>query len=238
MADYVRVPYWLVDSLPNNISFQVGAKVHDFATAVRALMQANLEDNSTIILTAPTEAMGALTLRLAKLFNIRTIVLVGRSKQRLKAVQNLSTVQSEILVVDAQSWPESGFGALTGAVRRLAPEGIDAIIDYVPAGNMLAQILPALKMGGRVVHFGANLSALQVPLVALTGNCWSIVGSRANTRQDARDCIKRLADGETAVDDLITHSFSISEADRMLHMMETREEPMWLTVVKVDNSIQ
>ena len=37
LAEYVRVPHWLVDPLPESVSFDVAAKVHDLANALRAL---------------------------------------------------------------------------------------------------------------------------------------------------------------------------------------------------------
>jgi threonine dehydrogenase-like Zn-dependent dehydrogenase len=37
LAEYVRIPHWLAAPLPESISFDVAAKVHTLANAVRAL---------------------------------------------------------------------------------------------------------------------------------------------------------------------------------------------------------
>lgn len=85
LAEFVRAPHYLVDKLPDCVLFEVGAKVHDLATASRALKLADLRKASTIVLTAPTGAMGVLTLRLADICSVKHVILVGRSKRTARA---------------------------------------------------------------------------------------------------------------------------------------------------------
>ena len=58
VADFIRVPATLIDLLPDNVSFDVGAKVQDLANAVRALRAAELDPGSTVAITSSTGAMG------------------------------------------------------------------------------------------------------------------------------------------------------------------------------------
>ena len=37
LAEYVRAPWWQVDKLPDNVSFEVAAKLNHLATAARAI---------------------------------------------------------------------------------------------------------------------------------------------------------------------------------------------------------
>lgn len=233
MAEYVRVPYWTVDSLPDTVSFNVGAKVHDVATAFGALKMADLKTGSTVVLTAATGGMGTLTLRLAHLFPIDKIILVGRSQERLERVQKLTTVKTDIVALESAE-KSADEGRLASLLQSLAPKGIDALIDYIPDGDIITQILPALRVGGKFVHMAGNPTPLTgISLLAMMQKCWTTVGTRANTRSDALEILDLLAQGKIQVEDLITHKVSINEVDRMLELLQTRSEPSWLSVVNI-----
>lgn len=233
LAEYLRAPHYLVDKLPENISFEVAAKVHDLATASRALKLADLRKMSTIILTAPTGAMGTLTLRLAAIYSVRHIILVGRSNERLEQVRSLTSVKTSVLALEPSDGFDPASANLVGELKALAPEGIDAIIDYFPAGNVLNKILPALRTGGTLVHMGGNSAVLQMPLMVIMVNSWKVTGGRANTRLDVHECLEWLSTKQIDVEDLFTHKFKLSEIDQALDLLVTRKEPVWLSVVNV-----
>lgn len=233
LAEFVRAPHYLVDKLPGCISFEVAAKVHDLATASRALKLADLRKSSTIVLTAPTGAMGTLTLRLAAIYSVKHIILVGRSKARLEKVRSLTSAKTSVVALD----PSDGFDPettnLVGELKTLAPEGIDAIIDYFPAGNTLNKVIPALRIGGTLVHMGGNSAVLQMPLMVIMVNCWKVTGGRANTRLDVHECLEWLNTKKIDIEDLFTHKFKLSEIDQALDLLITRKEPAWLSVINM-----
>lgn len=233
LAEFVRAPHYLVDKLPDCISFEVAAKVHDLATASRTLKLADLRKGSTIVLTAPTGTMGTLTLRLAAIYSVRHVILVGRSKERLEQVRSLTSVKTSVLALE----PSDGFDPETadvvGELKNLAAEGIDAIIDYFPAGNVLNKIIPALRSGGALVHMGGNAAVLQVPLMVIMVNGWKVTGGRANTRLDAHECLEWLSTKQIEIEDLFTHKFKLSEIDQALDLLVARKEPAWISVVSV-----
>lgn len=156
LAEYVRVPHWLVDVLPDNVSFDVAAKVHDCGTVVRALTQAAVPLGGTLVVTAATGAMGAMgaaTIRLAPFFGVGRLILVGRSPERLDAVRELATLPTEtVALTDLGDWTTAQ--GLTRRLRELGPT--DAVLDYVPEGPAGIQALGALATGGALVHVGGN----------------------------------------------------------------------------------
>lgn len=233
LAEFVRAPHYLVDKLPDCVSFEVAAKVHDLATASRALKLADLRKASTIVLTAPTGTMGALTLRLAAIYSVRHIILVGRSKERLEQVRSLTSVRTSVLALEPSDGFDPETANLVGELKTLAPEGIDAIIDYIPAGNALDKVVPALRTGGALVHMGGNVAVLQMPLMVIMVNGWKVTGGRANTRLDVHECLEWLSTKQIDIEDLFTHKFKLSEIDQALDLLVTRKEPAWLSVVNV-----
>jgi len=232
LAEYLRIPYWLIDPLPDTVSFDVGAKVHDLANAVRALKCADLALGSTLVVTAATGTTGTATVKLAAHFGVARLVLVGRRADRLAPVAALAgDVPTDVVATEdlPAGWGEDH--GLTRALRAVAPGGADAVLDYVPEGDAGAQAMAALSTGGRFVHMGANSSPLPFPMIAMMVNCWRFVGTRANTRSDVQDVLNLLGSGTLRVDDLITHRFALSDIDRAVDTMQRREEPIWMAVV-------
>ncbi|SPO07559.1 uncharacterized protein DNG_10254 [Cephalotrichum gorgonifer] len=235
LAEYVRVPYWAVDPLPDHVSFEVGAKIHDIATALRVLKLADIQKDATIVVTSATGTMGTLTLRLAKMFSIKKIILVGRSEERLEKVRRLTSIETVVCPLPPLEEARSPTGPhlLAQKLRSLASEGIRAIIDYLPTGNHHAQILPALCTGGTFVHIGGNVMPLAIPMVVIMQRCWRIVGSRSHEREDTDQVLKWLAERRIEVEDLITHRFSLPEVDRAIEILESRSQPVWMSVIEV-----
>ncbi|MGW5876685.1 alcohol dehydrogenase catalytic domain-containing protein [Nocardiopsis terrae] len=232
LAEYVRVPHWLIDALPESLDFDVAAKVHDLANAVRAFKCADLPYGSTVVVTAATGTMGTATVKLAEHFGVAQLILVGRDRARLESVGQLSgDVPASVVVLSELPEDWAGNGALTSRLRELAPGGADAVIDFTPEGPATGQAMAALATGGTLVHMGANASALPLPPIALMVNCWRFVGTRACTRNDAREVLRLLETGALNVDDLITHRYALTDAIEAIDAMQRRDEPMWMTVI-------
>ncbi|WP_040691012.1 alcohol dehydrogenase catalytic domain-containing protein [Nocardia vinacea] len=232
LAEYVRVPHWLIDPLPDNVSFDVGAKVHDLANAVRILKLSDLPLGATVIVTAATGTMGTATIKLAEHFGVGRLILVARSADRLDSVTRLSrgvdvdTVALEELPAD---WESNG--GLTQRLRGLAPEGAHAVIDYIPTGPATGQTMTALATGGVIAHMGGNTTPIPVPPLGLMVNCWRFIGTRACTRNDALDVLKLLETGVLDAEELITQRFALVDTGTAVQQMQQRDHPMWMTVV-------
>jgi threonine dehydrogenase-like Zn-dependent dehydrogenase len=232
IAEYVRIPHWLADRVPESVSFDVAAKVHDLANALRALKCADLPQAATVVVTAATGTMGTATVRLAGHFGIARLVLVGRDADRLAAVAKLAgPIPTDLVATNdlADDWATTG--GLTRRLRELVPSGAHAVLDYIPDGPATAQAIGALATGGALVHMGANTAPLMLPSIALMINCARFVGTRACTRNDAREVLRLLESGSLVADDLITHRFALTDAIKGIDLMQRRAEPMWMTVV-------
>ncbi|WP_433567707.1 alcohol dehydrogenase catalytic domain-containing protein [Nocardia sp. CA-151230] len=232
LAEYVRIPHWLADPLPDSIGFDVAAKVHDLADAVRALKCADLPLGSTVVVNAATGAMGTATVKLAGHFGVARLLLVGRDAGRLRSVARLAdSIHTEIIALGDLPADWRATGVLTRRLREYAPDGAHAVIDFIPEGPATAQAMAALATGGTLVHMGANSTPLPFPPIALMVNCWRFVGTRACTRNDAREVLRLLETEALVAEDLITHRFPLTDAIKAVDAMRRRDEPMWMTVV-------
>lgn len=232
LADYVRAPQWLVDKLPENVSFEVGSKVQDLATAFNALRQADLQPGSTVIVTACTGAMGASLIKIAHFFGVHKLILVGRSTQRLEAVAKLASVQCDLVAMDKLPEDWATKGGLVRALQRVVPHGgADALIDFLPSGQAILQIIQALRVNGVLVHVGGNSASLDLPLAFVMVKCWRIVGARMHSRKDAHTILKWLQEGRFSAEDLITHRWKFDDWNEALALVLDRSEPMYMSVV-------
>lgn len=235
LAEYVRVPDWLIDPLPDRVSFEVGAKVNHLATAARALTCARIAPGATVILTAATGSIGAATVLLANVFGIARLVLVGRNRQRLAAVSALGGgIATDLIATDELPSGWAADGALSRALKALLPHGADALIDYTPSGPTVAQSAGALSTGGCLVHLGSNADPPPWPLSTVMMNCWTIVGIRGATRNDSDYILALLGSGAVSADTLITHRYRLRDTPEAVRALRERrgDQPMWMVVAQ------
>lgn len=128
-----------------------------------------------------------------------------------------------------EDWETSG--GLTRRLRELAPEGVHAVLDYIPTGAATSQTMAALRTGGVLAHMGGNTTPLALPPIALMINCWRFVGTRACTRSDTEHVLTLLGSGALTVDELITQRYPLANVETAVEAMVNRKEPMWMTVV-------
>jgi threonine dehydrogenase-like Zn-dependent dehydrogenase len=231
LAQYVKAPAWLIDRLPDSVSFDAGAKVHDVADALLAWKKTGCEAGATVVFTAATGTVGSAFVRLAPLLGVGRVIAVGRSSERLAGLKALQPDLVDIVAFDElpEDWGE--IGGLTQRIQEVAPEGVDAVIDFLPEGPGTWQAIASLKRGGTAVVMGANLAMPSFPTTLFMVNCWSIVGTRNCTREESHQVLRWLAEGRLHIDDLITHRFPLTEIDAAARMVLERPEPTWMVVV-------
>ena len=237
LAQYARVPESLIDRLPDHVSFDIGAKVHDLANAVRALKCASLPATGRLVITAATGTMGTASIKLACFYGARELVLVARNRERLKDVTPLAgDLPVQLVALDElpSDWATSH--ALKARIRELLPDGADAVLDYFPDGPGSAQALTSMALGGTFVHMGGSGAPLPFTARDLMVNCWSIVGTRACTRSDTDAVLSLLEKRRLDAEDLITHRFALGDVNRAIDAMRSRSEPIWMAVVKPEGA--
>ncbi|MFW7345797.1 MAG: alcohol dehydrogenase catalytic domain-containing protein [Pigmentiphaga sp.] len=234
LAEYVRVPASHVDPLPDNVSFDVGAKLHDLGNAVRALRQTGMPASGRLVITAATGTMGTASIKFARFFGARELVLVGRSDSRLEALRPLAggLPVKTVALEDLPGWEEDG--GLTRRLVELLPQGADAVLDFFPSGPGSAQAMAALGTGGALVHMGGNTSMLPFSIRDMMHHCWRFVGTRSCTKKDTDLVLDLLASEQVTADDLITHRFPLSRLAEAMEVTGSRKEPIWMAIVHPD----
>lgn len=227
LAEMMLVPAANLDILPDHISSDLAAKIHDIANAYRALTKAQLKPGSTIIVTAATGAMGTSTILLAPYFGVSRIIAVARNAERLEAVRQLDPERVSTLVLSDEDEPES----VVGRVRRIAPAGVHAVIDFLPSGPGLNKLFGGIREGGRIVHMGMNNDPFFIPQIAIAVRSISFIGTRNCTRADVNEVTRIIAANPQPFERLITHRFPMSRVNEARQIFESRSEPVWMAVI-------
>jgi threonine dehydrogenase-like Zn-dependent dehydrogenase len=232
LAEYVRVPWWLLDELPPHVSYEVGAHVHDLATALRALQTAGVPIGGTLLVTAATGGMGSAVVRLARHVGIGRLVLVGRDVGRLAAVAGLAgdlTVETIAYRRDLNGPGDAD--EVARLVRDRVDGAVHAVLDFSPAGHS-AGLLGLVAPGGTLVHLGGNRAQVTLQAAGLMRGCVRVVGSRGYTRADSHQVLDLLRHGALQADHLISHRYPLAEINRAADEMAERREAIWLVVVE------
>jgi threonine dehydrogenase-like Zn-dependent dehydrogenase len=233
LAEYVKVPAWLLDPLPDEVPLEVAARLHDVGVANRALKLSEVGLGTTVVVIAATGAMGVATVRLAPLFGVARVVAVGRSRERLERVRALDPGLVEVVALEELGQEEGRAGPLTAAIRRLVPGGADAVLDYLGDGRLTAQAALAARNGATTVVVGSGREPLAMPLGLLMKAGLRVVGSRSCIRRDATELIDLVRAGRLAISDLTSHRLPLREVNQAVAELRTRKEGAWLITVQV-----
>jgi threonine dehydrogenase-like Zn-dependent dehydrogenase len=231
LADYALVPERQIDKLPDNATFDAGAKLHYMANAWRALRVADLRPGATLAILGATGSMGVATIKLAGFFGVSKLVLIGRSSARLAQVGALSSVPVAIVSTDLMDEDWADTGALPRRMAEVAGDGVDAIIDYLPEGGAMWQAASGLVADGTFVNMGGGPQAFGFSMRALVGKCWKVAGTRNHSRLDARQILRLMGEGALDIEDLITHRRPLAEVDAAVETLTSRTEAVWMSVV-------
>lgn len=137
-AEYVTVPAEFAAAIPDGVSDEVaGALPLTGLTARRAVDVLHPKAGDTVLIHAASGGVGHLASQLAVAAGARVIGTASEA--------NAAKLESVGVV------PVQYGDGLTGRVRELAPDGVDAVADFVGGEGVLETTLEVLREGGRHV---------------------------------------------------------------------------------------
>ena len=139
-AEYIPVKEDLVVPVPDGLSMEeAGVMAVDAVTALRGLQDAlELKDGETVLIFGASGGVGHLAVQFAKRMGARILAVVSRADGRDLATE-----------LGADEVVESGEDDFTEALRRLAPNGLDAAL-VTASGEGLDEALGGLRKGARL----------------------------------------------------------------------------------------
>jgi NADPH:quinone reductase-like Zn-dependent oxidoreductase len=212
-AEYVAVPAASLLPLPPSVSFEEATALGVAGlTAYHALTSVGeLRRGETFMIWGGSGGVGTIAVQLAKQMGATVITTVGREEKK-EALRQLG----------ADHVFNHNRDDVAAEVRKIAPVGVDLILDYVGPATF-QKSFDLLKKGGRMLLCGiltgreTNFSIHQTYLRHL-----SVKGLYLGTKEEMKNLIALTAAGE--IKPLISATLPLAEASRAHEMMAKGEQ--------------
>ena len=186
-AEYVAVNERGLERLIDGISYQVGATLMS-AVGVgynNVVHTAKIRAGEHVLITGASGGVGLAALQTVNAIGAIPWVITGNEKKRQQLLQHGA---GEVLVDDGTQFHKQ--------VRKLRPQGLDAVIDCVGSPTLNAS-LRSLRKYGRVVVIGnVDTSPLRLNLGLLVTNALQLLGSDNVNRSALREVMQWVCDGK------------------------------------------
>ncbi len=213
-GEFVVVPARILHVLPDHVSFDAAVLIEPGSCVVKALGRARIEPADTIGVVG-VGAMGALTIRIARLRSPASIVAYGLRDEELELALALGA-DAAVNVAQADAEAET---------RRLVGGGLDVVIETAGAVAAAELSTRLVREGGRLVLLGIagqgqelTLPADRVPLRDLT-----VFGSVGYTTAAWAQMVGLLRQRLVELDPIVTHRFPLERYEDAFALMDDRE---------------
>jgi NADPH2:quinone reductase len=166
VAELATAPEAALVSLPDDVDDAVAASLGIAGLAAWLALEKAAVEGETVVVLGATGASGQVAVQGAKLLGARRVIAAARNVDALESVRALG----------ADATVPIGDGDLTASLKEAADGEVDVVIDPLWAEPAVAA-LKALRVGGRLVHFGTSAGPeATIPSAPLRGNNVSIIG--------------------------------------------------------------
>ncbi len=213
-GEFVVIPARVLHTLPDHVSFEAASLVEPGSCVVKALDRARIEPAETVGVVG-VGAMGALTIRIARLRSPGLIVAYGLREEELELARALGADEVvNVAAVDAEA-----------ETRRVAGGLLDVVVETAGAIPAVELSTRLAREGGRIVLLGIAghdrelvIPADRIPLRDLT-----VLGSVGYTTAAWSKMVGLLREGLVDLDPIVTHRFPLDRYEDAFALMDDRQ---------------
>lgn len=185
-SQYLTAPVSALVKLPDNVSFQEGARLGYLGTAYSAMKKINVGPGQVLLINGISGMLGLCAAMLALAMGASKILGTGRNTTLLDRVKALAPTRIFVCALEAEESVKSDVGkgdplaAWTESMTDGA--GVDGVIDCLPPGAPSKAMLRAiytLRRGGNAINVGAvtedlplNPFWMMTNRIGLKGSAW------------------------------------------------------------------
>ena len=219
-AERICVPVWNLVFFPDSLSYHVAALCEPTAVAVHAVRAAEIRPGENIAVIG-NGTIGLLSAILAKRISLNEPIIIGRNKQKLRFAEMLGL---EKRIDSSQEDPVK-------LIRRMTrDEGADVVLEMAGTSQSISMALDCVKKGGRVILTGNPTQDILLP----RDTYWKILrgeltlkgtwnSSFNDIKNDWLTALEFLSENSDNVKQLITHRFSLDQADQAFDILIRRK---------------
>lgn len=210
--EYIAMPERNLHLLPDEVSFLEGAMLEPVSNAIHAIIRAKLNiGDEVVIMGAGT--MGLLLLQVAKLAGAGSLFVIDILASRLKVARALG---ADVCVNATEQEP------VEFILQRTNGKGVDVAIEAVGFRKTYHQCVQMVKRKGTVVTLGIFDELVDFPMIKVIFSELNIVGTTGFTWECER-ALQLIASGRINVKPLITHQFSLLQAQKAFEILDKGE---------------
>ncbi len=213
-AQYVQVPKINVQigtyKLPDAMSFEEGTFIEPLACVSRGQRLANLQKEDSLLIIG-SGISGILHAQLAKFKGIENIIVADINPYRLELAKKFGANHA---LNAKDNLPEKLKEVNDGHLA-------DQVVVCTGATSAAMSAMDCVENGGTILFFAVPdpTVKLQVPINQFWRNEISMRTSYGAAPNDLEDSLRYLATGKLNVKDMITHRFSLREAQEGFRLM-------------------
>jgi len=213
-GEFVVVPARIVHPLPDHVSFEAASLVEPGSCVLKALERALTEPAETVGVVG-VGALGALAIRIARLYSPAAIIAFGLREEELDLARTLG----------ADAVVNVGEHDAEAQTRRLVGGLLDVVVETAGAVPAVELSTRLAREGGRVVLLGIaghgrelTLPADRIPLRDL-----SIFGSVGYTTAAWSRMVELLREQLVDLDPIVTHRYPLERFEDAFALMDDRQ---------------
>lgn len=212
-AEYIDVPIQALHRLPDSLSYEKGASIDPVASAYRPIKKACITSEDTVAIVG-AGAIGLYALQLTRCEGAWQTIVIDTIDKRLKVAKDLGATH----VIDINK--EDPLDAL----KRITEDRLaDVVIEATGNPRAVNSCLSYARKQGRVILIGIFHEFANVDVHDIVGRELKVFGSLCYTWQEYEHCLHLLEKKKVVSDPIITHVLSLSEMEKALQLIKTRE---------------
>jgi threonine dehydrogenase-like Zn-dependent dehydrogenase len=218
MCEYTTAPANACVRLPDNMDYDVAARLGYMGTAYSALKKAKVHAGDTVLINGISGTLGLGAAIFALAMGARRILGTGRNRELLAEVKALAPHRIEVHSLDdgsvldfAHAWTDN--------------EGVDGYVDCLGPGALpetFLQGLRALRRGGIAVDVGAVMGELPIDVHYMMDNNQTLVGSAWFATVEGQEMVDMVAANIVDLSIFETQHFTLEEANAAISGLAAR----------------
>lgn len=208
-GEFMTAPATALVKLPDNLSFETGARFGYIGTAYSALKRSHARAPSTLLINGASGTLGVSCVVSALALGVNKILGTGRNMALLERVKALAPERIEIFSLDKGSITE-------WAKQQTDGEGVDIAIDCLGQGaahETFVDGLYSLRRGGTFVNIGATRGKVPIEVHHLMSSNIVYISSLWFTTREAHEFVSLAQSGLLDVSVFETRSYPLESIE-------------------------
>lgn len=213
MAEYITVPYKLLHSLPDDLSYETGALIEPLSNALHFVKDCTSVKLGDLVVVQGCGPIGLFSAQLFRLAGAEVIVTgVAVDTERFKIADSLGLTTINVEKDD-----------LTKLVlERTGGRGADTAFVATGASQAVVQATQIVKKRGQIIVIGIFARSVELPMTQMVRREITLKGAYDAKPENFNQSISLAKSGVVKVDELITHRLPLEKANEAFEAAKSR----------------